>query len=160
MLQQRSERQPLDLEGKSRAAGVEAELSFIVPDGTKPFSHQYDPPPGRPVRSHPYRTPRVLIHDARPRAADYSLDREGFALVSRDTEVADLYDEAVLRERYYPEAEKLLKAETGAEKIVIFDHTLRTARSTSSGKRMRFSRLPPYSSVRLLLSGVMKDDIR
>ena len=38
--------------------------------------------------------------------------------------------------------------------------TARTAWNTSSGKRMRFSRLPPYSSVRLLVSGVMKDDIR
>jgi hypothetical protein len=133
MLQQRAERQPLDLEGKSRAAGVEAELSFIVPDGTKPFSHQYDPPPGQLVRSHPYRTHRVFIHDARPRAAEVSLDREGFQLVSRETKVADLYDEGVLRTQYYPEAEALLKAETGAEKIVIFDHTLRTAREAPRG---------------------------
>ena len=39
-------------------------------------------------------------------------------------------------------------------------HTARTARNTSSGKRNRFSRLPPYSSVRLLVSGVMNADIR
>jgi hypothetical protein len=133
MLQQRTERQALDLDGKSRAAGVEAELSFIVADGKRPFSHQYDPPPGQPVRSHAYQAHRVFIHDARPRAAEYSLDREGFALVSRDTKVADLYDEDVLRAAYYPEAEELLKAETGAEKIVIFDHTLRTAKQAPRG---------------------------
>jgi len=133
MLQQRTERQPLDLDGKSRAAGVEADLSFIVADGRRPFSHQYDPPPGQPVRSHSYQAHRVFIHDARPRASEYSLDREGFALVSRDTEVADLYDEDVLRGQYYPEAEALLKAETGAEKVVIFDHTLRTAKQAPRG---------------------------
>ena len=39
-------------------------------------------------------------------------------------------------------------------------HTARIARSTSSGKRIRFSRLPPYSSVRRLVSGVMNADSR
>ena len=36
----------------------------------------------------------------------------------------------------------------------------RTALNTSSGKRMRFSSEPPYSSVRRLVSGEMNDDIR
>jgi hypothetical protein len=133
MLQQRTERQALDLDGKSRAAGVEAELNFIIRDDRRPFTYQYDPPPGRPVRSHGYEGHRVFIHDARPRAAEYTLDREGFALVARDTEVADLYDEEVLRTQYYAEAEDLLKAETGAEKVVIFDHTLRTAKEAPRG---------------------------
>src|SRR5215467_9156816 len=39
--------------------------------------------------------------------------------------------------------------------------TARTARNTSSGNRMRFSRLPPYSSVRLLqLEPVKADTLR
>ena len=36
----------------------------------------------------------------------------------------------------------------------------RTAAKTSSGKRRRFARLPPYSSLRRLVSGEMKDDSR
>jgi hypothetical protein len=133
MLQQRTESQTFDLDGRSRVAGVEAELNFILPDGTRPFSHQYDPPPGQPVRSHVYQAHRVFIHDARPRAAEVSLDREGFQLLSHETQVADLYDEAVLRRAYYPETEALLKAETGAEKVAIFDHTLRTAKQAPRG---------------------------
>jgi hypothetical protein len=133
MLQQRTERHVLDLDSKSPAAGVEADLNFIVADGRRPFSHQYDPPPGEPVRSHDYRAHRVFIRDARLRGADATLDREGFALVARETRVADLYDETVLRAQYYPEAEALLKAETGADKIVIFDHTLRTATQAPRG---------------------------
>ena len=39
-------------------------------------------------------------------------------------------------------------------------HTARTARYTSSGKRMRFSSEPPYSSLRRLVSGVMNADMR
>ncbi len=34
--------------------------------------------------------------------------------------------------------------------------TFRSARNTSSGKRMRFLSAPPYSSVRTLVSGEMK----
>ena len=41
-----------------------------------------------------------------------------------------------------------------------FGTTARTARATESGKRMRFSKLPPYWSVRLLENGEMKLCIR
>ncbi len=114
-------------------AGVEGELNFIIPDGRKPFSHQYDPPPGQPVRSHQYENRKVFIQDGRPQADAFSIDREGFALVRHTTKIADLYDEAALKTRYYPEAEALLKAETGASKIVIFDHTIRTSHDRPRG---------------------------
>ena len=133
MLQQRPEQAPVNHGAQSSAVGVEAELNFIVPDGRKPFSHQYDPPPGQPVRSHPYRTHRVFIRDGRAEADRFSIDRAGFALVPHRTQVADLYDEAALRTRYYPETEALLAAETGAAKVLIFDHTIRTAKEAPRG---------------------------
>ena len=49
MLQQKSGVSAIGSGVASQPAGVEAELSFIVPDGGKPFSHQYDPPPGTAV---------------------------------------------------------------------------------------------------------------
>jgi hypothetical protein len=131
MLQQRSE--TVSKSGLSTAIGVEAELSFIVPDGRKPFSHQYDPPPGQPVRSHQYANRKVFIQDGRAIADAFSIDREGFALVPHATKTADLYDEDALKRTYYPETETLLKAETGAEKVVIFDHTIRTAHQRPRG---------------------------
>ena len=78
-------------------AGVEADLNFIVPDGRKPFTHQYDPPPGQPVRSHPYENRKVFIQDGRAHTDAFSIDREGFALVPHVTKVADLYDEESLK---------------------------------------------------------------
>jgi hypothetical protein len=118
---------------QSTLTGVEAELSFIVPDGRKPFSHQYDPPPGTPVRSHQYENQRVFIQNGRAIADAFSIDREGFAFVPHATKVADLYDEAELKQSYYPEVEALLKAETGASKVVIFDHTIRTSHQRPRG---------------------------
>ncbi len=70
---------------------------------------------------------RVLIRNGRPSARDLVLDREGFRFVRHDTEVADFYDEAQVRRVYYPEMEALVKAESGASRVVVFDHTLRTA---------------------------------
>ena len=118
---------------QSRRAGVEADLNFIIADGRKPFSHQYDPPAGQPVRSHQYEGRRVFIEDGRPIGDAFSIDREGFALVPHQTAAADLYDEASLRELYYPETEALLKAETGASKVLIFDHTIRTSHQRPRG---------------------------
>ena len=43
-----------------------------------------------------------------------------------DTRVTDFFDEAEVRRVYYPEMENLVKAESGASRVVVFDHTLRT----------------------------------
>ncbi|HEX2387140.1 MAG TPA: CmcJ/NvfI family oxidoreductase, partial [Candidatus Binatia bacterium] len=47
--------------------------------------------------------------------------------VRHDTKVADFFDEDEIRRVYYPEMEALVKAESGASRVVVFDHTLRTA---------------------------------
>ncbi|HEY4162224.1 MAG TPA: CmcJ/NvfI family oxidoreductase [Dongiaceae bacterium] len=119
----------------SRASlgGVEAELHFIAADGRKPFNYQFDPPPGQPLRSHEYRAHRVFIRNGRPAADSFSLDREGFALVDHQITTRNLYADAEVRANYYPEAEALLAAETGAEKVVIFDHTIRTSVTPPAG---------------------------
>ena len=55
------------------------------------------------------------------------LERNGFRFVRHDTKVADFYDEDEIRRVYYPEMETLIKAQSGAKRVVVFDHTLRTA---------------------------------
>jgi hypothetical protein len=40
--------------------------------------------------------------------------------------VRDFYDEDEIRRVYYREMEALVKAESGAKRVVVFDHTLRT----------------------------------
>jgi hypothetical protein len=75
-------------------------------------------------RSDPH---RVRIRNGRPFAADFRLERNGFRFVGHDTKVADFYDEAEIRRVYYPEMEALVGQESGAARVVVFDHTLRTA---------------------------------
>jgi hypothetical protein len=70
---------------------------------------------------------RVSLRNGRLYAADFRLEKNGFRFVRHDTQVADFYDEAEIRRVYYPEMEALVKKESGAVRVVVFDHTLRTA---------------------------------
>lgn len=105
--------------------GVEAPLSFLVPGPVRPGTYMYDPPGGTPRQIGSFAAHRVAIRDARPLRDRLSLDGEGFALVDHDTAVANFYDETQIYEIYYPEMERLIAAMTGAEKVLVFDHTRR-----------------------------------
>ena len=106
---------------------IEVTLNYIVDDGTKVFTVTAGPG-GQDVRSGGTPDPRrVIIHNGRPIAKDLAFDKNGFRFVRHDTRVGDFYDEAEIKRIYYPEMEALIKAESGAKRVVVFDHTLRTA---------------------------------
>jgi hypothetical protein len=108
-------------------ATIEATLNYIVDDGNKVFTIVASPG-GSDGRYGGTPDPhRVVLHNGRPYANDFVLDREGFCFVRHDTKVADFYDEAEIKRVYYPEMEALIKAQSGAKRVVVFDHTLRTA---------------------------------
>jgi hypothetical protein len=71
--------------------------------------------------------PRAMhVENGRPLAGDLSLDRNGFLFVGHQTAVADFFDQANLTAAYYPEVEQLIKQLSGAARVVVFDHTLRS----------------------------------
>ena len=106
---------------------IEATLNYIVDDGSKVFTIVAGPG-GSDTRSGGKPDPRrITIHNGRPHASDFVLERHGFRFVRHDTKVQNFFDEAELRRVYYPEMEALIKAESGAKRVVVFDHTLRTA---------------------------------
>jgi hypothetical protein len=104
---------------------VTADLNYLAPGLDRPRTYAFEPPPGEP-RSNIVPEPHSLpIHDIRPIGETASLDREGFALVRQNSSVKDFYDEDEVRSVYYPEAERLIKAATGADRVFVFDHTVR-----------------------------------
>jgi hypothetical protein len=118
------------------AAWVEAPVNYLADLSVKPVT--YNPPAGTglPRRVGNYRDFKVRIHDARAVAAEFSLDRQAFILTRHDTRVSDFYDEAEVRTIYHAEVEALIRRETGAAKVVVFDHTVRTAdRAVERGLR-------------------------
>lgn len=104
---------------------VSATVQFTVKTGEMPVALVHEPGDGLDERSGRFEEREVLIHDARPLAGRTHLDREGFSLLRRDTAVVDFYDDDEVRRVYYPEMDALLKEQTGAAKVVIFDHTQR-----------------------------------
>jgi len=70
---------------------------------------------------------RVTLHNGRLDADDFVLERNGFRFVHHNTKVVDFFDEDEVCRVYYPEMQTLVKAEIGAARVEVFDHTLRTA---------------------------------
>ena len=106
---------------------IEATLNYIVDDGT-PVYTVVAAPGGSDARRGGNADPHtVTIHNGRPHAKDFELECNGFRFVRHDTKVANFYDEDEIKRVYYPEMVELIKAESSAKRVVVFDHTLRTA---------------------------------
>ncbi len=65
------------------------------------------------------------VHDCRAVADQCSLDREGFSFTQFEPKIEDFYDDVVVRRDYYPQVEAAVKAQTGAARVVVFDHNVR-----------------------------------
>ncbi|MEH2401807.1 CmcJ/NvfI family oxidoreductase [Nostoc sp.] len=113
---------------------VEAELTYFTPMAEKPVIYAYERPPGIPPSNRKFETHLMPVYNIRAVSQDISLDRKGFRLVVQQSNVRNFYDKDEIRRVYYPEAEQLLKEVTGAQKVVIFDYTLRNAQRSSSGE--------------------------
>ena len=104
---------------------VTAELNYLAPTSGKPRTYAFDPPPGEPKSTALPEPHTVPIFDVRAIADTVTLDRQGFALVRQQTAVKDFDDEDEIRRVYYPEIEAFLKKTLVADRVVIFDHTVR-----------------------------------
>jgi hypothetical protein len=105
--------------------GVTAEIGYAVDTGEKPVNETFEA--GQIIRRRSGATEQrsMHIHDGR-QAGQFSLDQHGFVLVDHPTAVADFFDPAQLQSVYYKEVETLVQKVSGASRVVVFDHTLRT----------------------------------
>jgi len=107
---------------------VRASLNYIVDTGVKPVAESYGPGIGLLRRNTSTFAPQIVdIHDARWKRRSFTLDGAGFELVDQPTAMKDFLDADELRAVYYPEMERLIAARSGAARVHIFDHTLRTS---------------------------------
>jgi hypothetical protein len=106
---------------------IEPTVNYLVNNGTEVFT--YTGGPGSlDVRTGGAQDPqKVVMHNGRPHVNEFNLEVDGFRFVGHDTKVQNFLDEAEVKRVYYPEMEALIKAESGAKRVVVFDHTLRTA---------------------------------
>ena len=105
---------------------VKGLLQFTVPTGEKLVTQVSETGGGRTdPKTGSYEMKEITIHDGRPTADQLDMEVQGYAFLKYDTAVTNFTDDDQVRDIYYPELERLLLAETGAEKVVIFDHTIR-----------------------------------
>jgi hypothetical protein len=115
------------LEQETTPHTIEATLNYVIDTGEQVFT-QTAVPGSLDVRAGGKQDPRrVPIRNGRSYPGQLVLDQHGYRFIHHDTQVRDFYDEDEVRRVYYPEMEALVKAESGAARVLVFDHTLRTA---------------------------------
>ena len=108
------------------SGAIMAGLTYAVDTGEKPVNETFGPNNIRRRSTGAHEQRLVRIRDGRPLAGEFCLDRNGFEFVAHPTRVLDFFDPEELKTVYYPEVEALVKAVSGASRVVVFDHTLRS----------------------------------
>jgi hypothetical protein len=107
-------------------------INYSVDTGEKPASYGgISSAEADKKRTGKYEEHKMAIYNGRAVADHLSLEREGFIFVQHDTKVKDFYDDTEVISIYYPELEQLVKETSGAKRVLVFDHTLRSADSAT-----------------------------
>jgi len=107
-------------------ASVTAGIPYTVNTGETLVNETFGPNNIRRRRTGTHDLRPMRIRDGRPLAGRLSLDEHGFLFVEHKTRVADFFDPGQLKAVYYPEVERLIREVSGASRVVLFDHTLRS----------------------------------
>ena len=103
-----------------------AGIPYTADTGEKLVNETFGPNNIRRRNSGTQQLMPMAVSNGRLFAGTLSLEQHGFLLVEHKTKVADFFDPRQLESVYYPEIEQLIKRESGASRVVIFDHTLRS----------------------------------
>lgn len=104
---------------------VEASINFVVDTGVHVVNIPSTPDGEKSSHIGEYEEKTVSITDARAAKHRLTLEQAGFELVDFETEVTNFYDTEQITGTYNAEIQALIKRETGAADVVVFDHTLR-----------------------------------
>ena len=104
---------------------VTSSFNYIAASESRPAYYLYRVDPEK-IKALPERTKCDMpIYDCRPEVDQFSLDVQGFAFGRFEPDIADFYDKAAVERDYYPLVAELVKLETGATRVVVFDHNVR-----------------------------------
>ncbi|KAE8375463.1 hypothetical protein BDV26DRAFT_299647 [Aspergillus bertholletiae] len=115
--------------------GVDALVNYYLPnsDGSPPTTNDMAVMLGqKDMISH-----RMRIHDLRSEKEHYSLDRNGFQYATLHSKLTDATDDGQVREIYYKEIEELVKNVTGAKRVLVFNHAVRTKTGNEYGDQVK-----------------------
>jgi len=101
-------------------------IPYTVDTGEKLVNETFGPNNIRRRKTGTHQLMPMAVRNGRLLAGELALEKQGFVFVEHSTKVADFFDAEQLKSVYYPEVEQLIKRESGASRVVIFDHTLRS----------------------------------
>src|ERR671939_1530515 len=104
---------------------MQADITYTRDTGEKLVNETFGPNNIRRRTSGTEEQHRVEIANGRE-ARDLALDANGFVLVEHHTAVKNFLDADELKRVYYPEVVALIRRVSGAGRVVVFDHTLRS----------------------------------
>jgi hypothetical protein len=107
---------------------VSAKLSFYkAPEDGAPPHNYVEPLPGVPQRNWGDEWTEVNLQDLRGQEHKFTLDHNAFDTYQNvKSQEHDFVDEERIKQVYYPEVEKLLLDNVqGAQRVLLFDHTIR-----------------------------------
>ena len=117
-------------------ADLIADITYPVATGEKLVNETFGP--GNILRQNTgtYEQRPMRIRDARPMRGELSLDVQGFTLVDQKSAMKNFLDIEELKCVYYPEMERFVQAMSGAKRVVLFDHTLRSGDEAERNEKL------------------------
>ena len=115
---------------------IEAELVYAVDTGEKPVNETMGHGDMSRKRTGIREKHKMTVRDGRPLIGSFDLEEHGFEFVDHPTETVDFFNPEQLADIYYPEVEKLIKERTGASRVLIFDHTLRSGDQATRDEKL------------------------
>jgi hypothetical protein len=108
-------------------SAVRAAIEFLKPSAinNRAYIYAYEPGDHEPPPTATFAAHRIGIRNVRTEPKQLSLDEHGATLIEHRSRVQDFYDDEELTAVYYPEAATAIKATTGADRVVVFDHNVR-----------------------------------
>ena len=114
-------------ETNGTAATVETSFNYtkdVAPKNTELYFYDSDQSQGIHEPGDDPRT--ATVTDGWSRVDSFTADRNGFSLHPFHTTHSDWQDEEAVRNKFYPEIVEFIKKTTGANRVLVFDHTIRT----------------------------------
>ncbi|HEU5464335.1 MAG TPA: CmcJ/NvfI family oxidoreductase [Candidatus Binatia bacterium] len=106
---------------------ITAEIPYTLPTEEKLVNESFGPKNIHGRRTGTVELKPMTVRNGRLIAESLSLDEQGLVFVKQETKVVNFFDEEQVKLIYYPEIEALIRRLSGASRVVIFDHALRSA---------------------------------
>jgi hypothetical protein len=111
---------------ETQSPTVDAVLTYAIDTGEKIVNETMGPGDMSRKRTGKVEEKTMPMQDGRPLRDTFDLEVHGFEFVDHLTAMVDFFDEDELNSVYYKEVEELVKQRTGAVRVHVFDHTLRS----------------------------------